>query len=305
MKKDFLSILDVSAGELVGLLDKADAMKARLREGRPDESLKGRTLGMIFHKPSLRTRVSFEVGMAQSGGHALYIEDREIGMGTRESIEDVARVLSRYVNAIMIRTFAHKIAVDLAGSATVPVINGLTDRLHPCQILADLMTVRERLGRIDGVTVTFLGDGNNVANSWIAAAVRLPFSLRVVVPPGFEPDAELLQMASRQGKGDVRVLHDPAEGVSGANVVYTDVWASMGQEEQAEKKARAMRPFQVNDELLARAADDAIVLHCLPAHRGEEITHAVMEGPRSVVFDEAENRLHAQKALVSALILGK
>jgi ornithine carbamoyltransferase len=302
MKKDFLGVLDLTEEEIRALLAKAHEMKARTRAGKPDDSLRGRTLAMIFHKPSLRTRVSFETGMAQQGGHALYIEDKEIGMGKRESIEDIARVLSRYVSAIMIRTFGHDNAEKLARASSVPVINGLTDYLHPCQILADIMTVQERLGTIDGMTVAFLGDGNNVANSWIEAAIRLPFRLVVGVPAGFEPDAGLLAEA-KGGRGEVRVVNDPREAVYGANVIYTDVWASMGQEADAERKAKAMRPFQVNDDLLGEADPAAIVLHCLPAHRGEEITHEVIEGPRSAVFDEAENRLHAQKALVTSLIL--
>jgi len=304
MKKDFLGVLDLSEEEIRALLARASEMKARTHAGQIDDSLRAKTLAMIFHKPSLRTRVSFETGMAQQGGHAIYIEDKEIGMGKRETIEDIARVLSRYVDAIMIRTFGHEIAEGLARAASVPVVNGLTDYLHPCQILADILTVQERLGTIDGMTVAFLGDGNNVANSWIEAAIRLPFKLNVGVPRGFEPDAGLLAQA-RGGRGSVRVVNDPREAVYGANVVYTDVWASMGQEADAERKAKSMRPYQVNDDLLGEADPGAIVLHCLPAHRGEEITHEVMEGPRSAVFDEAENRLHVQKALVTSLILRK
>jgi ornithine carbamoyltransferase len=304
MKRDFLGILDLSEAEIRALLARAAELKARLRGGLVERTLAGRTLAMLFSKPSLRTRVSFEVGMAQLGGHALYVEDKEIGMGQREAIEDIARVLSRYVSAIMIRTFGHEIAEGLARHASVPVINGLTDALHPCQILADLLTVQERLGRIDGVAVTFLGDGNNVANSWIEAAIRLPIHLVVAVPEGFEPDAALLAEAARAARGEVRVAHDPLDAARGAHVLYTDVWASMGQEADAERKARAMRPFQLNAALSAKAAPDHIVLHCLPAHRGEEITRDVLEGPHSAVFDEAENRLHVQKALLVALIAG-
>ncbi|MFN0150693.1 MAG: ornithine carbamoyltransferase [bacterium] len=304
MKKDFLGVLDLTEEEIRAVLARASQMKARTHAGEIDDSLRAKTLAMIFHKPSLRTRVSFETGMAQQGGHAVYIEDKEIGMGKRETIEDIARVLSRYVDAIMIRTFGHDIAEGLARAASVPVINGLTDYLHPCQILADILTVQERLGTIDGMTVAFLGDGNNVANSWIEAAIRLPFQLTIGVPRGFEPDAALLAQA-RNGRGSVRVVNDPREAVYGANVLYTDVWASMGQEADAERKAKSMRPFQVNDDLLGEADPGAIVLHCLPAHRGEEITHEVIEGPRSAVFDEAENRLHVQKALVTSLILRK
>lgn len=304
MKKDFLGILDLSEQEIRDLLADAARLKERRASGLSERSLGGRTLVMLFSKPSLRTRVSFEVGMAELGGYALYVEDKEIGMGKREAIEDIARVLSRYAHAIMIRTFGHDIAEGLARHATVPVINGLTDFLHPCQILADLLTVKERLGRLDGVRVAFLGDGNNVANSWIEAAVRLPIRLVVGVPEGFEPDRGLLDLAARSGRGEARVVHDPKEAVRGADVVYTDVWASMGQEAEAERKARAMRPFQVNGALLAAAAPGHVVLHCLPAHRGEEIAHEVIEGPASAVFDEAENRLHVQKALLVRLLVG-
>ena len=304
MKRDFLGILDLTEAEIRGLLARAAEMKARRRGGLAEKPLAGRTLAMIFQKPSLRTRVSFEVGMLELGGHAIYIEDREVGLGKRESLDDIARVLSRYVSAIMARTFGHDLAVGLARAASVPVINGLTDYLHPCQILADFLTVQERLGRTDGVRIAFLGDGNNVANSWIELAIRLPIRIVIGVPEGFEPDKGLIERAAREGRGEVRVVHDPKEAVRGVDVIYTDVWASMGQEAEAERKARAMRPFQVNAGLAALAAPDAIILHCLPAHRGEEITHDVLEGPRSAVFDEAENRLHAQKALLAFLILG-
>ncbi len=304
MKRDFLGILDLTEAEIRAVLASAAEMKARRRAGRLDAPLAGRTLAMIFQKPSLRTRISFEVGMLELGGHAIYIEDREVGLGKRESIEDVGRVLSRYVSAIMARTFGHDLAVGLARAAGVPVINGLTDHLHPCQVLADILTVQERLGRVDGVSVAFLGDGNNVANSWIELAIRLPIRLTVGVPEGFEPDRGLLDEATRGARGEVRVANDPKEAVRGADVIYTDVWASMGQEAEGERKARAMRPFQVNAALLAGAAPRHVVLHCLPAHRGEEITHDVLEGPSSAVFDEAENRLHVQKALLAFLILG-
>lgn len=302
MKRDFLGILDLTEAEIRALLLRAAEMKARRHTPNAEKPLAGRSLAMIFQKPSLRTRISFEVAMHELGGQALYIEDREVGLGKRESIEDVARVLSRYVSAIMARTFGHDLAVGLARAASVPVINGLTDHLHPCQILADFLTVHERVGRTDGVRIAFLGDGNNVANSWIELAIRLPIRLTVGVPEGFEPDAALLAEARHGARGDVRVVHDPKEAVREADVVYTDVWASMGQEADAESKARAMRPFQVNAALLAHAAPGAIVLHCLPAHRGEEITHDVMEGPQSAVFDEAENRLHVQKALLAFLL---
>lgn len=303
-KRDFVSLHDLTGKELTGLLDLAARIKAEGRRGPSSTLLAGKTLGMIFRKPSLRTRVSFEVGMNQLGGHALYISDAEIGLGKRETVADVARVLSRFVDGILIRTFAHQEVVDLARWATVPVVNGLSDLLHPCQILGDLLTVRERRGTLQGVVVAFFGDGNNVAHSWIDAACRLPMELRIAVPKGFEPDATILARAREAGISKVTVLHDPAAAARGAHVLYTDVWASMGQETEAAERAAKMRPFQVNDALLAAADRSAIVLHCLPAHRGEEITDSVMEGRHSAVFDEAENRLHAQKAVLANLLGG-
>jgi len=300
-KKDFLSIADLNRAELEALLRRGLEMKKERKEGREKQSLGGKVLGLLFHKPSLRTRVSFEVGMMQLGGGTIYLTDKEIGIGSREAVEDVGRVLGRYLDAIMIRTFDHAIAVDLARHAPIPVINGLTDLLHPCQILADILTVIEHRGTIEGRTVVFLGDGNNVAHSWINAAGLLPFLLRVAVPDGFEPNDEIVKAARARG-GRIEVLHDPRAAADGADVLYTDVWASMGQEGEREKRIRAMAPFQLNDALLRLAKKDALVLHCLPAHRGEEITHDVIEGPHSVVFDEAETRLHAQKAVLETLL---
>lgn len=295
---DFISIADIGRGEMEHLLSLAEELKRTRGEG---SELKGKSVALIFHKPSLRTRQSFEVGVYELGGHPMYVTDAEIKMGERESIFDIGKVLSRYVHGVVIRTFAHSNATDLAEAADVPVINALTDLLHPCQIMGDLMTCIERGKRLDRMVVAFVGDGNNVANSWINAAGNLPFELRIAGPSGYEPDAALLGAARANG-ANVSVMAGASDAVSGADVVYTDVWTSMGQESEAEERRERFHPYQVNDELLAGAAPDAIVLHCLPAHRGEEITDSVMDGPQSAVFDQAENRLHAQKAIMVELL---
>ena len=296
-KRDFLAIPDFSRPELIALFDLAAAMKRGDYKARP---LLGRTLGMIFAKSSTRTRVSFEVGAYQLGGHALFLSSRDIQLGRGEPIRDTARVLSRYLDGIMIRTFDHADVEELARFATIPVINGLTDLLHPCQILADLLTVRENLGGWDGKVVAWVGDGNNMANSWINAAGSLGFELRLACPVGYDPDPAIL--ARNQARARITVTRDPKEAVSGADVVNTDVWASMGQEEEQAERMRAFQGYTVDDALMARAAGNAIFLHCLPAHRGEEVSEAVFEGPRSRVFDQAENRLHVQKALMATLM---
>ncbi len=302
--RHFLTVTDFTTPELNALLDRAALLKADLAAGRLDPPLKGRVLALIFHKPSLRTRVSFESGMSKLGGSALYITDKEIGMGSREAIRDVARVLSRYVDGIMIRTFSHAWVEELAEYASVPVINGLTDAFHPCQIVADLQTVRESLGSIEGRKVTFVGDGNNVAKSWMNAARRLPFHFTLCCAEGYEPDAEFLALAQSEANGRIVIEHDPARAVDGADVIYTDVWASMGQEEEAAARRKVFMPYQVNEAMVARAKPDCVVLHCLPAHRGEEITDGVLDGPHSRVFDQAENRMHAQNALLVTLMGG-
>jgi ornithine carbamoyltransferase len=297
---DFLAIPDFSTEELHALFDLAD----RMRRGEyHDKPLAGKSLAMIFMKSSTRTRVSFEVGAWQLGGHALFLSPRDIQLGRGEPIADTARVLSRYVDGIMIRTFAHAEVEELAQYASVPVINGLTDLLHPCQILADLLTVRQHLGGWDGKRIAWVGDGNNMANSWINAAYRLGFELTLACPEGYDPDASILARARECAP--VRVVRDPAEAVSGADVVNTDVWASMGQEEEQAKRAKAFAGYTVNGTLMARAARDAIFLHCLPAHRGEEVAAAVIDGPQSRVWDEAENRLHVQKAIIAVLMGGE
>lgn len=300
-KKDLVSFADYSGRELEEIIEVALEQKARLRAGSLPHTHAGKTLACIFHKPSLRTRVSFEVAMHQLGGDALHLTDSEIGMGSREAPQDVARVLSRYVSAIMIRTFDHKMVETLAGYASVPVINGLTDLLHPCQILADLMTIREHRGNLDHLTVAFIGDGNNVARSWIEAAAKLRFRFILACPRGYGVEREFVDRA-RLASDLYTETNKAAEAVANADVLYTDVWASMGQEREAEKRRKDFAGFQLNEDLLSRSPDHSIVLHCLPAHRGEEITDGVIESPRSLVFEQAENRLHVQRALLSLLI---
>jgi ornithine carbamoyltransferase len=295
-ERDFLAVTDFDRDGLLHLLERARRLKSG-EEGGP--LLAGKSLAMIFRKSSTRTRVSFEVGMTQLGGHALFLSDRDSQMGRGESVHDTAKVLSGYVDGIMIRTFAHAEVEELARHATVPVINGLTDLLHPCQVMADLQTVQEEFGpSLEGRTVAWVGDGNNMANSWLNAASRVGFRLRLACPEGFDPDADILARA--RSAADVAVTRDPAEAVEGAHVVTTDVWASMGQEAQA--RAAAFAGFGVDEALMKRAAPEAIFLHCLPAHRGEEVSAGVIDGPRSRVFQEAENRLHAQKAILAELL---
>jgi ornithine carbamoyltransferase len=299
-ERDFLAITDFSEAELRALFDLADRMRRGEYDKRP---LAGKSFAMIFMKASTRTRVSFEVGAWQLGAHPLFLTPRDVQLGRGEAVNDTARVLDRMVDGIMIRTFAHADVEEFARYAQVPVINGLTDLQHPCQILADLLTVRQHLGTFDGRRVAWVGDGNNMANSWCDAAFRLGFELRLACPEGYDPDPAILARA--RGAGRVTLVRDPREAVAGADVVTTDVWASMGQEEEQEKRAAAFRGFQVDDRLMAGAGKDAIFLHCLPAHRGEEVAASVIDGPRSRVWDEAENRLHVQKAVMAALMGGE
>ena len=299
--RDFLSILDFSTPELDALFALAERMRGKRYTRKP---LAGQTLAMIFTKSSTRTRVSFEVGAYQLGAHALFMSARDIQLGRGEPIADMARVLSRMCDGIMIRTFAHADVEDLARHADVPVINGLTDLSHPCQILADLLTVRQFLGRVQGKRIAWIGDGNNMANSWIEAAQRLDISLTIACPVGYDPDPVILGTALAEG-ADITVVRDPREAAAGAHVINTDVWASMGQEEEQAVRARAFSGYIVDDALMKRAAKDAIFLHCLPAHRGEEVAAAVIEGPQSRVWAEAENRLHIQKAIMAVLMGGE
>ena len=296
-KRDFLAIPDFSRAELISLFDLATRMKSGAYHDRP---LQGKTLAMLFAKSSTRTRVSFEVGAFELGGHALFLSSRDIQLGRGEPIRDTARVLSRYVDGIMIRTFDQAEVEELARFASVPVINGLTDLQHPCQVLADLLTVREALGTWEGKVVAWIGDGNNMAHSWLDAAGVLGFEVRLACPKGYQPQADIV--ARNRARTKVLVTDDPAEAVRGAHVVNTDVWASMGQEAEQAERARAFTGYIVDSALMRRADPGAIFLHCLPAHRGEEVADDVIEGPQSRVWDEAENRLHAQKALMAALM---
>ncbi|UCD58279.1 MAG: ornithine carbamoyltransferase [Candidatus Hydrogenedentota bacterium] len=300
--KDLISILDLTTEEIEGILSLATTLKERLLKNIPSTPLSGKTLAMIFEKPSLRTRVTFETGMTQLGGHAIFLGPNDINVGVRETVADTAKNLERLVDGIMARTFAHDTVVGLAREASIPVINGLTERLHPCQVLSDCFTIRERLGSVAGVKVAFLGDGNNVAHSWIYAAARLGVNFSLACPPGYEPLPEIVREGQAEAKSEVRVTNDIAEALDGAHVVYTDVWASMGQENEAEKRREAFAPYQLNKAALALAHPDALVMHCLPAHRGEEITGEVIDGPQSIVFEQAENRLHVQKAILTLLL---
>lgn len=300
MKKDFLDIFDLTADEVWSLFESAKDLKAKQKRGEPHEYLKGKTLGMIFAKPSTRTRVSFEVGMFQLGGHALYIQ--EPNFGKRESIPDVARVMSRYVDGIMARLFGHDDIVQLAKYASVPVINGLTDLSHPCQILGDMLTVLEYRKNLNDLIVTYIGDGNNVANSWVTLAMKIPFTFRIACPAGYEPDKQTVEQANQSKVGRVEIYREPLQAAKGAHVLYTDVWASMGQEAEAEMRRQIFKGYCIDGALMQAAAPDAKFMHCLPAHRGEETTDEVMESSQSIIFDQAENRLHIQKAIMVQLM---
>ncbi len=299
--RSFTRVADWSRDELESVLELADDLKQRQRRREEHHLLPGRTLAMIFQKPSTRTRVSFEVGMTQLGGHALYLAAGDLQLGRGETLKDTATVLSRYVDGIMIRTFDQADVEELARHASIPVINGLTDISHPCQALADVMTIRERLGRLEGVRVAYLGDGNNVCASLMVACGKLGAPFVAASPEGYEVWPEAVELA-REAGGEVELTNDPRAAAEGADVLYTDVWTSMGQEEERELRLRDLNGFGIDAELVALANDDAIVLHCLPAHYGEEITEDVLYGPRSAVWDEAENRLHAQKALLALVI---
>ena len=299
--RDCLTLAEFSSDEVSLILDEAVKIKAMQKARIPYRPLRGRTLAMVFQKPSNRTRVSFEVGMYQLGGHALSLSPQEIQMGKRETPSDTGRVLARYIDAIMVRTFDHEELEELAGAADVPVVNGLSDTHHPCQALADLLTVREEFGTLKGVKIAYVGDGNNVAHSLAIACALTGAELAIAHPEGHGPDPEVVKTAGRLGATPL-LTQDPGEAASGARVVYTDVWASMGQEAEAAERREKFAPFQVNEGLMDQAAEDAIFLHCLPAHRGEEVTAGVIDGPWSRVFDQAENRLHAQKALLLLLV---
>ena len=302
--KHLLKLLDLTSEEITEILNLADQLKYENKNGIDHKLLKGKTLGMIFQKSSTRTRVSFETGMYQLGGQALFLSNRDLQIGRGEPVQDTARVLSRYLDGIMIRTFAQKEVEDLAEFGSIPIINGLTDFCHPCQVLADLMTIREYKGTFDGLKLCFIGDGNNMANSLIVGCLKVGMSIAVACPKGYEPDSQVLEFAKEYGD-KFTLTTSPAEAAKDADVVYTDVWASMGEESEAEERKKVFAGYQVNDEIMSVTKKDAMVQHCLPAHREEEITAKVFEAHADEIFDEAENRLHAQKAVMVRLMADK
>ena len=298
MKRDFLHIHDLSADEILEILNLAGEVKTRLKNREAYKPFKDHSLAMIFAKPSARTRISFETGFFRLGGHALYLSPGDISIGKREPVKDLARVVSRYNDMIMARLFDHAHILELAAYASVPVINGLTDFNHPCQVMADIFTVMEHRGSLDNLKIVYVGDGNNMVHSWLNLARRLPLHFVCACPESYAPDAEVFQAARTEGVSTVEISHDPAKAVRGADVVYTDVWASMGQKHEAEARAEQFKGFQVNDDLMAATGKDTVFMHCLPAERGRETTDSVMESPHSIVFDQAENRMHVQNAIM-------
>ena len=303
--KNLVSINDLSREEVTQILETAEIIKLRHYSREEQHILKGKVLGMIFQKPSLRTRVSFETGMIQLGGQAIYLGPSDIKLGEREATKDIAQVLSRYVSGIMARTFSHEIMLELAKYSSVPVINGLSNLLHPCQVLGDLLTIKEKKGRLSNLKLAYIGDGNNVAHSLLFGAVKVGMDIVLAVPPGYEPKEEIVNLAKEDAKkinSRIEIIHDSKEAVDGADAIYTDVWTSMGFEKESEIRKDVFKPYQINQDLVNRAKDDVIILHCLPAHRGEEITAEVIDGPHSVVIDQAENRLHAQKGVLALLL---
>lgn len=305
MKRDFLSIGDLTTKEIESLLIRAKELKSMHKKGVEHCPLKGKNLGLLFEKQSTRTRLSFEVAIAQLGGHSIYLSPNQIQMGRGEEARDTAQVFARYLDAIVIRTYDHPMIEEWARYSTIPVINGLTDLHHPCQILSDLLTILEKKGRICGIRMAYIGDGNNVAHSLIEGAAAMGMKIRIATPGGYEPDKAIVERAgiwAKETGASVEILHEPFEAVRDADVVYTDVWTSMGQEKEEEDRRGIFQRYQINRELMSRAKEDAIIMHCLPAHRGEEITEEMMESPKSVIFDQAENRLHMQKALLEMLM---
>jgi ornithine carbamoyltransferase len=303
--RDFLALVDYTPEEVNYLMDLAIDIKKKQKAGETYHPLKGKTLGMIFEKSSTRTRVSFEVGMYQLGGHALFLSKNDLQLGRGETVWDTGQTMSRYLDGIMIRTFAHRNVVELARGATIPVINGLTDLSHPCQAMADYMTVLEKKGTLQGLKVAFVGDGNNMVHSLMMGAAKLGMHFAVATPEGYEPDKEIIQLSKEnaaQTGGSILVTTDPKEAVADADIVYTDVWASMGQEAEQAKREAAFKNYQVNDDLVKYAKANYLFMHCLPAHRGEEVSESVIDGDHSVIFDQAENRLHAQKAIMAAIM---
>ncbi|MGB5219214.1 MAG: ornithine carbamoyltransferase [Smithella sp.] len=302
MKKDLLNISDLESGDFENIWKKARKLKKLLKDGKPHGSLKGKTLGMIFDKSSTRTRISFEVGMYQLGGIALFLTSRDTQIGRGEIIADSAKMMSRYLNGIMIRTFTQQSVEDFARFASIPVINGLTDLLHPCQILSDLFTIREKKGSYNKLKIAYIGDGNNIANSWIEAAAKLPIQVALACPAGYDPDKKIMEKGQKEAREGIILVRDPLKAAKDADILYTDVWASMGQESEHEKRKKIFKDYQINKKMLKVAKKDAMVMHCLPAHRGEEIAADVIDGPQSIVIDQAENRLHVQKAILEILL---
>ena len=303
MKKDLIAIKDLSVKEVFDILNLTENVKKDKK--RYADSLKGKTIGLIFQKPSNRTRVSFEVGMLQLGGHAVYLGPSEIGMGGREAVKDVARVLSRYLDGMVARTYKHEDAKELAKYSTVPVINGLSDKAHPCQALTDIFTIKESFGTFKGITLAYIGDGNNVLNSLMCAAAKAGLDMKIATPRGYEPAADVVKMAkgfSAESGSKIEFSNDPKKAAKGADILYTDVWVSMGKEKEAKKREKAFKSFQLNDALVKLAKPGAIIMHCLPAHRGEEITDSVIDSKNSVVYDQAENRMHVEKAILLKLL---
>ena len=302
MQKDFLAITDLSADEIREILELSKELKQKQKKGETYQPLIGKTMAMIFQKPSTRTRISFEVGMYQLGGYALYLGPTDVQIGKRESVNDIAKVISRYNDVIMARLFGHEDIIELAEYSSVPVVNGLTDLLHPCQVMADIFTILEKKNKIEDLTIAYIGDGNNVCNSWLNLASRIPIKLNLGIPEGYDPDKEIFSIAKRANLSEIQIFRNPKMAANNADVIYTDVWASMGQEQESEQRQLDFKNFQVDDTLVSHADDDCIVLHCLPAHRGDEISDSVIDGPHSVVFDQAENRLHVQKAILVKLM---
>ena len=303
MRKDILSETDLERADFDEIFHRAAVLKKMQKCGDHSRTLSGKVLGMIFEKASTRTRLSFEVGMYQLGGLAIFMSSRDTQLGRGESIADTAKVMSRYMDGVMIRTYKQEVVEEFAKNATVPVINGLTDLLHPCQILTDIFTIVERRKTYEGVHIAYVGDGNNVANSWINAAVKLPIRCTLACPQGYDPDRGILEYA-RENNADVTLYRDPVKAVQNADVIYTDVWASMGKEEEYKERIKRFKDYQVNEELVKHAQKDALIMHCLPAHRGEEITAGVIDGEHSIIYDQAENRLHVQKAILEILMSG-
>ncbi len=302
MKRDFLHITDFTTEEIWETLELAKWIKDKFKKGESFKPFEGKTLAMIFAKPSARTRISFETGFFRLGGHALFLGPNDIGIGKRESVADVARVVSRFNDMIMARLFDHNHIVELAKYSDSPVVNGLTDFNHPCQIMADILTIYEHRGSLDDLKITYVGDGNNIVHSWLSLAMRLPFEFVVACPESFTPSEEMVQRTIDTGLSNVEVSHNPMDAVKGADVIYTDVWASMGQKEEAEKRRRQFAGFQVNDELIKATGKDTYFMHCLPAERGIEVSDSVCDAPYSIIFDEAENRMHAQNAIMIKLM---